>query len=236
MPHPEFIIMRLFFQIQVSIICLLSSINFCFAQSSTDNYDFYAFDSIFKTAMNSPAYVVASKADILALKKNLKLERDSLSVKLKNQEIELSQLKSQTLPTNPPSPIEENPQAAGSSSSSYLLFQLIIALLVGVVIYFFMKDFSIKKEVREAKDSYKNLVSEFEDHKKKAIERERKLMRKVIDLQNNLEEKSSPTAWFHSLVRDLSKIQKPEKVLFIFFQIPKVNSCFHAVLWFDYLL
>lgn len=186
--------MRLFFQIQINIICLFSSINFCFAQSSTDNYDFYAFDSIFKTAMNSPAYVVASKADILALKNNLKLERDSLYVKLKNQETELSQLKSQTLPTNPPSPIEENPQAVGSSTTSYLLFQLIIALLVGVVIYFFMKDFSIKKEVREAKDSYKNLITEFEDHKKKAIERERKLMRKVIDLQNNLEEKSSPTA------------------------------------------
>ena len=186
--------MRLLFQLQVSIICLFSSINFCFAQSSTDNSEVFAFDSIFKTAINSPAYVVASKADLLTLKTNLKLERDSLYVKLKNQETELSQLKSQTLPTNLPSPIEEEPQAAVSSSTSYLLFLLIIALLVGVVIYFFMKDFSIKKEVREAKDSYKNLVTEFEDHKKKAIDRERKLMRKVIDLQNHLEEKSSPTA------------------------------------------
>jgi hypothetical protein len=129
------------------------------------------------------------------LKNTLKVERDSLFTKLKIQEKELSNLKSAALPilTQPAKP-ETIARQDEISPRNYLLFQVIIALLVGGVIFFFMKGFSIKKEVKEAKDSYQNLVTEFESHKKKAIERERKLMRKVIDLQNDLEQKSSPTA------------------------------------------
>ena len=139
--------------------------------------------------------MVASKSDINSLKQSLKTERDSLYIKLQVQEKQLSQLKSAPAPVKAQSEkVEVTTAAVATDSPNYLMFQLVIALLVGVVIYFFMKDFSIKKEVKEAKDSYKNLVSEFDEHKKKAIERERKLMRKVIDLQNNLDEKSSPTA------------------------------------------
>lgn len=186
--------MRLIFLVQLSIICLFSSMNVCIGQVKADHNTLDAFDSIFKTAQNSPAYVVASKADIHALKELLKLERDSLDIKLKTQEEELSRLKTATPPVVVQANQQEEPSPAKAPSpSNYLIFQLVIALLVGVLIYFFMKDFSTKKEAKEAKDSYKNLVVEFEDHKKKAIERERKLMRKVIDLQNDLTEKSSPT-------------------------------------------
>lgn len=185
--------MRFVILIQIYIICLFSSINVCLGQSKADNTRLYAFDSIFRTAQNSPAYVVASKSDINKLKESLKTERDSLYIKLEVQEKQLSQLKSAPVKAQSEN-VEVTTSAVVTDSPNYLMFQLVIALLVGVVIYFFMKDFSIKKEVREAKDSYKNLVSEFEEHKKKAIERERKLMRKVIDLQNNLDEKSSPTA------------------------------------------
>lgn len=195
MPYYELITMNFSFRILFAIICLFTSINLCFGQSKADNNLFNAFDSIFKTAMNSPAYVVASKADIESLKESLKVERDSLYIKLQNQEKELSQLKIAEPPiVTQPNELEEISRPVEASSSNYLIFQLIIALLVGIVIYFFMKDFSIKKEIKEAKDSYKNLVTEFEEHKKKAIDRERKLMRKVIDLQNDLDEKSSPTA------------------------------------------
>ena len=195
MPYPEIITMRLVTLIQIASICLFSSINVCLGQSKADDNVLYAFDSIFKTAQNSPAYVVASKSDINSLKQSLKTERDSLYIKLQVQEKQLSQLKSAPAPVKAQSEkVEVTTAAVATDSPNYLMFQLVIALLVGVVIYFFMKDFSIKKEVKEAKDSYKNLVSEFDEHKKKAIERERKLMRKVIDLQNNLDEKSSPTA------------------------------------------
>lgn len=195
MPYYELITMNFSFRILFPIICLLTSINLCFGQSKADNNLLNAFDSIFKTAMNAPAYVVASKADIESLKESLKVERDSLYIKLQNQEKELSQLKIAEPPiVTQPNELEEISRPVEASSSNYLIFQLIIALLVGTVIYFFMKDFSIKKEIKEAKDSYKNLVTEFEEHKKKAIDRERKLMRKVIDLQNDLDEKSSPTA------------------------------------------
>ena len=194
MPYYELITMNFSFRILFAIICLFTSINLCFGQSKADNHILYAFDSIFKTAQNSPAYVVASKSDINSLKQSLKTERDSLYIKLQVQEKQLSQLKSAPAPVKAQSEkVEVTTAAVATDSPNYLMFQLVIALLVGVVIYFFMKDFSIKKEVKEAKDSYKNLVSEFDEHKKKAIERERKLMRKVIDLQNNLDEKSSPT-------------------------------------------
>lgn len=194
MPYYEPITMNFLTRILIATICLFSTINLCFGQSKADNHILYAFDSIFRTALNSPAYVVASKEDIQTLKESLKVERDSLYIKLQNQEKELSQLKSAAPIVAQPSIVQEIPQPVEAPASNYLIFQLIIALLVGAVIYFFMKDFSVKKEVKEAKDSYKNLVTEFEDHKKKAIERERKLMRKVIDLQNDLEEKSSPMA------------------------------------------
>lgn len=187
--------MRLVILIQIYFICLISSINVCLGQSKADDNVLYAFDSIFKTAQNSPAYVVASKEDIQALKEKLKLQRDSLAIQLKTQEEELSRLKTATPPVAvQANQMEEPSPAKVPSPSNYLIFQLVIALLVGVLIYFFMKDFSTKKEAKEAKDSYKNLVLEFEDHKKKAIERERKLMRKVIDLQNDLEQKSTPIA------------------------------------------
>jgi hypothetical protein len=181
------------FQINTICLFLILNCNWTYAQSSASGID--AIDTVFRNATNSPGYVVASKADIQLLKNTLKMERDSLYSQLENQKKELSQLKSEKETVTQPTPVEESPKPVSSSSSpNYLLFQLIIALLVGAVIFYCMKDFSTKKEVKEAKDSYKNLIVEFEDHKKKAIERERKLMRKVIDLQNDLEEKSSPTA------------------------------------------
>lgn len=190
--------MRPFIAFRSCIICLFLIVNSTWSYSQITSSRIAAFDSIFKTAVNSPAYVVASKSDIEVLKSTLKKERDSLTIKLQSQEKELSQLKLSSTPVAQSTPVEvaDSPQPVSTSSSTnYLLFQLIIALLVGVIIYFFMKDFSIKKEVREAKDSYQNLVVDFETHKQKAIERERKLMRKVIDLQNDLEQKSNPTVW-----------------------------------------
>lgn len=188
--------MRLVTVIKLSIICLFYSIDMCFAQSNANDHVLYAFDSIFRSAMNSPAYVVASKSDIYRLKEALKVERDSLYSMLQSQEKELSNLKSATQPIlTQPATSETSPEIKREfSPGNYLIFQLIIAILMGAVLYFFMKGFSVKKEVKEAKDSYQNLVVEFESHKKKAIERERKLMRKVIDLQNDLEQKSTPTA------------------------------------------
>jgi len=188
--------MRPFIAFRSCIICLFLIVNSTWSYSQITSSRIAAFDSIFKTAVNSPAYVVASKSDIEVLKSTLKKERDSLTIKLQSQEKELSQLKLSSTPVAQSTPVEvaDSPKPVSTSSSTnYLLFQLIIALLVGVIIYFFMKDFSIKKEVREAKDSYQNLVVDFETHKQKAIERERKLMRKVIDLQNDLEQKSNPT-------------------------------------------
>jgi hypothetical protein len=179
---------------RILIICLFSFINITSGLSQTNNKDLYAFDSIFKTASNSPAYVVASKAQIQELKKILSQEKSDLIRKAEEKDKELSQLKAKmdSLATN--GDVTEILATSSTSSVSYWPFLIGIFILLVALGVICLRNLGARKIVKESEDSYRNLVREFETHKRLAIERERKLMRRVIDLQNDLEEKSSPTA------------------------------------------
>ena len=186
--------MRLYWLGQILIICLFSSINTTFGWSQKNSNDLYTFDSIFKTASNSTAYVVASKSQMRELKKVLSQEKLDLIRQAEVKDKELSQLKVKMDSFAMNGEVEEILVSSSTSSPKYwpLLTGIFILLIaIGVIC---LRYLGAKKILKESEDSYRNLVSEFETHKRQAIERERKLMRKVIDLQNDLEEKSSPAS------------------------------------------
>ena len=168
--------------------------NHALSQSQTADKKLSAFDTIFKPAVNSPGYVVASKDQVNLLKEFFQNEISNQVkiTQIKEKEIyqltsladSLRKIKSLESPTSLPST---------KSYISSILISIVVVLLFTLIGLFF-RGFKTRKELKDGKDSYFNLEKEFDLHKRNAIERERKLMRKVIDLQNELELKSNPNS------------------------------------------
>jgi hypothetical protein len=184
--------MRAILIFQIYLICVIISTTKAEGQSATSKNDFPAFDTLFKTASNSPEYVVAKKNQINALREYFEKERTERlkTIELQEKEISLLQNSMDSVLRNANTQVSE---PISSNSEDYPIILLIVtAGLLALVIALFLRVINAGKLYREGKDSYNNLVMEFDLHKKNAIERERKLMRKLIDLQNQLDLKSNP--------------------------------------------
>ncbi len=156
------------------------------------------FSNNFFDASNSSGFKIIKDSDVKMLEKLIfqKLKEQgqqlfSLSgeLQVKKDSIDLLRETSQSL-------LLENKILKAPKPDEYLLgfkkttviFPLIIAALIGIIIYqliFFIKS---KKEYLESKENCLTLDKDFELYKRNAIERERKLVREIIDLKNKLSE------------------------------------------------
>jgi hypothetical protein len=158
---------------------------------STNDASDIASDTIFRKASNSPGYLVVKKADWDRLRKiwsdSLRMNKDLLQAeKIKY----LSKLDSiQQIPPAANLPEIEKEQATVDSTSPdsttlLLGLGLVFFVLYGAVITF---QFISQRSGRKSHVERLELIEEdFNRHKKNSIERERKLLRELIDTQNEL--------------------------------------------------
>ena len=184
--------MRAIFIFQIFMICITLSITNAKGQSVPSKKDLSIFDTLFRTATNSPEYVVASKSQIKVLKEYFEKERaESLkTIELQEKKISLLQNSMDSVLRN--ANIQNSEPIISQSGDYPIVLLVVLACLSALLIALYFRGLNERKQYKEGLDSYHNLVLEFDLHKKNAIERERKLMRKVIDLQNQLDLKSNP--------------------------------------------
>lgn len=163
---------------------------------STNDARSVASDTIFRKATNSPGYLVVKKDDWDRLRKiwsdSLRMNYDLLQIEKTKYLSKLDSIQQIPLATNL-SEIENEPAAADSTSSdsSTLLLGLGLAFFVlygGIITFRLYSQHSSLKSQSERVDQ---LEKDFNQHKKNSIERERKLMRELIDTQNELAEEKS---------------------------------------------
>jgi hypothetical protein len=163
----------------------LDSLNMVFAQK-------------FSNASNSNNFKIINDSDLKLLKNNIinkfnqqNQELASLTNELKYRIDSIQHLKemSELL-------ILENKALKQPDPKAYL-FNLrldtviyagiifVLALIIGYQLLFFLK---YRKECRESREIYHTIDRDFESYKKNTIERERKLLREIIDLKKKLSE------------------------------------------------
>lgn len=155
-----------------------------------------ASDTIFRMATNSPGYLVVKKADWDRLRKiwsdSLRMNNDLLQNEKTKYHSKLDSIQQITSATNL-SEIENEPAAADSTSSdpTTLLLGLGLAFFVlyGGIITFRL--YSQNSGLKSQSERVDQLEKDYNQHKKNSIERERKLMRELIDTQNELAEEKS---------------------------------------------
>lgn len=181
---------RLIFQI--ILICIILPVTNIKGQSLSSENDYSVlFDTLFRTASNSPDYVIAKKSNLRSLKEYFEKERLEKLKTIEIQENKLGLLNS-SLDSAIKSAEKQNSDRIVINSGNYpIVLLIVVAALIALLVAITMRGMTERKLYKESKDSYDNLVLELDLHKKNAIERERKLMRKVIDLQNQLDLKSN---------------------------------------------
>jgi hypothetical protein len=155
-------------------------------------------DTIFRSAVNSPGYLVVKKSDWEAYKK---LWNDSITSQVKRLESErvavrrkLDSLnKASILPTqalNQQEPSDSSDSVESSDSSAQLnpvllgiLLLFLVANGLGLFFFFLRKN----KGMKDQNERLNLLENELSDYKTASIQRERKLMRELIDTRQALE-------------------------------------------------
>lgn len=152
----------------------------------------------FSSASNSNNFKIINDADLKLLKSTLfsqfnqqNQELASLNKELKYRIDSIQQLKemSELL-------LLENKALKQPDPKAYLFnFRLdtviypslifVLALIIGYQLLIFLK---YRKEYLESREIYLTIDRDFESYKKNAIERERKLVREILDLKNKLSE------------------------------------------------
>lgn len=155
-------------------------------------------DSIFRQATNSPGYLVVKKIDWDRLKQ---VWRDSLNQTNKSLEEEkgkyLEKIDSISRLTESQASKSDLPSSSNVKTSSdlpnrtLLLFGFGISLLIIYSLFITYRLFSQIGVFKSQHDRLDQIEKDFDQHKKNAIERERKLMRELIDTQNHLSEEKS---------------------------------------------
>lgn len=156
-------------------------------------------DTIFRSAVNSPGYLVVKKSDWEAYKK---LWNDSITSHVERLELERVAVqrridsinKSSILPTqtlNQQEPSDRSDSVESSDRSAQLnpvLLGIILLFLVtnglGLFFFFLRKN----KGMKDQNERLNLLENELSDYKTASIQRERKLMRELIDTRHALEE------------------------------------------------
>lgn len=155
-----------------------------------------ASDTIFRQATNSPGYLVVKKEDWDKLSKVwtdlLRQNEELLIEEQKKYSAKIDSIQQTVVPSNipEPSPNSENNSTNSSNISTLALsIALIFFIIYSAVITFRL--FSQKLGLKSQIDRLDQIEKDFDQHKKNSIERERKLMRELIDAQNELEEEKS---------------------------------------------
>ncbi|MFN3998129.1 hypothetical protein [Algoriphagus sp.] len=155
-----------------------------------------ASDTIFRQASNSPGYLVVKKADWDRLRKvwtdSLKKNQELLIQEQKKYTSKVDSLQQFKASTNNQ---ELSPKSDNNPSNPLDFTIPILALSLGVLIIYgaviTIKLLSQKIGQKSQIERLDQIEKDFEQHKRNSIERERKLMRELIDVQNELEEERS---------------------------------------------
>ncbi|MDP2039566.1 MAG: hypothetical protein Q8S14_00970 [Algoriphagus sp.] len=151
-------------------------------------------DTIFRRATNSPGYLVVKEADWDRLKKvwkdSFKQKEELLNQEQKKFNAKVDSLQQIEASTNhqEPSPKSDN-NTTNTSDFTIPILALGILIIYGTVTT--IKLISQKIGVKTQIERLYQLEKDLELHKRNSIERERKLMRELIDVQNELEEEKS---------------------------------------------
>ncbi len=155
------------------------------------------FEYIYRTSNNFQEYEVVKKSNLEALKSHildsLKVYKDQI-VMLKSEKT--AQADSVLLLSGELArTVKEKEEAIDAKESfSFLgmniqkslyssMMWIIVAVLGGMLLFFSMQYFKSSGRIRKAQKDLEDLQGEFEQHRKNALDRERKLKRELIDAQ-----------------------------------------------------
>jgi hypothetical protein len=154
------------------------------------------FEEMFSPASNSSSHYIVNEKDLKKLKYIVQSHSDSTDL-IVNSVLLNNQLKSDSLKNSIKSVdsltqilneklVVENRNYQTNQASIFGIFFSIAAL---VILLFFLSTayFRIKEKFKFSSESLAEVEKNFDAHKKNAIDRERKLMRELIDLKNKLE-------------------------------------------------
>lgn len=177
------------------IAILLTSISFAQETVTEDTSLSAQFDKIYRTSTSYQTYKVISKEKFLQLKqgvldslktsKNLVIEKNNL-LKIERENIKktLETLNSTKLSLETAVQKEDSISLFGLLLSktiyNLILWALILFLFIGLL-YFIFKFSNNSIVTKKAETNLQDIEHEFEQHRKKALEREQKLRRELQD-------------------------------------------------------
>lgn len=155
------------------------------------------FEYIYRTSNNFQEYEVVKKSNLETLKSHildsLKVYKDQI-VTLKAEKT--AQADSILLLSGELARAVNEKEAAIEAKESFsflginiqkslysTIMWIIVAILGGMLLFFSMQYFKSSGRIRKAQKDLEDLQAEFEQHRKNALERERKLKRELIDAQ-----------------------------------------------------
>ena len=174
-------------------ICILS-----FSAQESDNQKItleQQFDDLYRKSTSYQVYKVISKEKYQQLKKNVldsistlndKILKKDNQLKENNTEIEKTKQELSTIRQNLSSAVSRENSISflgielNKTSYNFLVWSIIAILLAGSG-YFIFKFFRSNILTKEAQNSLVEVEEEFEIHRKKSLEREQKLRRKLQD-------------------------------------------------------
>lgn len=177
----------------VLFICILS-----FSAQESDNQKItleQQFDDLYRKSTSYQVYKVISKEKYQQLKKNVldsistlndKILKKDNQLKENNTEIEKTKQELSTIRQNLSSAVSRENSISflgielNKTSYNFLVWSIIAILLAGSG-YFIFKFFRSNILTKEAQNSLVEVEEEFEIHRKKSLEREQKLRRKLQD-------------------------------------------------------
>lgn len=188
--------------IRIFLICLIVFQAGVYAQDNTNIVS--DFDSLVKSSNNYQQYKVIKKASLNAFRKDLTSTSDSLTSKIlnledkiKNFEVETKDLSKQIKDTNAEldtlkaAKDEISLLGLNMTKSSYTILVWSIILVLIVILLFLLAKYRNRNSItQELKENLKNTNTEFEQYRHRAIEKQQKLGRELLDAQKKVQEKN----------------------------------------------
>lgn len=154
------------------------------------------FTQNFYNASNSNDFRIINQSDLNLLKSTIfyKFNRQNQELASLAKELKFRIDSIQELKEKSELLILENKDLKRPNPKEYLfnlrldmvILPSLILVLILIIAYQFLFFFKYKKECQESREIYLTIDKDFESYKKNAIERERKLVREIIDLKNKL--------------------------------------------------
>lgn len=140
-------------------------------------------DTLFQPAINSPDYLVIKKSEWNGIKELFIESIKAQETQFMQREIDRMMVDStEHVKTSKILPIEKSEAATNNP------LLLLLIPLIGYAAFITFKLYAQRERVKLNQDILDQTEKEFQKHKKSSVERERKLMRELIDTKNKLEE------------------------------------------------